>query len=761
METEAGSVVVPIQKKPIFSAETSPTAPKSIDYAGSPPADTSRPTSFHDIPDNHHDDSQDSLSDTATNSSDEFWEDAAKEDGVSIPLEKLRAKRGRRLYLAFMKLYRPFRILLVATLGAGVLITPFLVFRFSFPHSVARPHVVAWSVWFTISWGCGAVISILVDITPRIVLSLIMNMYRKPRESLTMELEIVHRRLKAMLDCAAYWIILSVMRGILRPPGNYWIYVNRALSALFAASVILLAEKCFLQFVAIQFHRKSLSDRLIENKLALKALDRLSNAHPVSSKRFMYGRKKGHGHHKSPSTSAQTSRSASYDALNVLASPGEALASMDAHGHHHKDEMEILEKDHGNYKHGDLKSKEKRRRRRAMASVLLDQVGDAIGAIALKDSKFNRTGEFGSLHSARKLARQLFANLSDLHPPRNLIVSDFYPYFHTREEAEVAFQLIDKDGNGDIEKREMREAVQRIYRERKALTAGLKDVSSIVAKLDGVLIFLALLIIAFAVLLIFDRSNALTSLVPLATIVLGFSFIFGHSAQTLFESLIFIFSTHVFDVGDLVMIDDQVLLVREFGLFSTIFRRVDGQEIIAPNAILASNKLIHNLRRSSSMWETTVLNIGYDTPLEAVEQLKSRLKAYVAENSREWLDCSVNLDKMEYQNAIFLNIGMQHKSNWQNWGGRWDRRTAFMRHLKTVLEELEIGYSKPVQPILVHPSSALSALRSPPPQSPRRASSYSDDHDIDSLGNAGGFSGAGSPPGAAPGPTIRASQDSF
>src|SRR5882672_8980976 len=93
--------------------------------------------------------------------------------------------------------------------------------------------------------------------------------------------------------------------------------------------------------------------------------------------------------------------------------------------------------------------------------------------------------------------------------------------------------------------------------------------------------------------------------------------VFG--CQLTFLQLIFIFSTHVFDVGDLVMIDDQVkfflndrkstsneffqpLLVREFGLFSTTFRRVDGQEIIAPNALLASTKLVHNLRRSNSMY---------------------------------------------------------------------------------------------------------------------------------------------------------------
>lgn len=101
----------------------------------------------------------------------------------------------------------------------------------------------------------------------------------------------------------------------------------------------------------------------------------------------------------------------------------------------------------------------------------------------------------------------------------------------------AAFEVFDKDSNGDISKREMRDAVRRIYKERRALTASLKDVSSVVAKLDAVLISVALMILIFICLLIFSRNNTLASLVPLATIVVGFSFIFGHSAQTLFESV--------------------------------------------------------------------------------------------------------------------------------------------------------------------------------------------------------------------------------
>ena len=69
------------------------------------------------------------------------------------------------------------------------------------------------------------------------------------------------------------------------------------------------------------------------------------------------------------------------------------------------------------------------------------------------------------------------------------------------------------------------------------LTPVSKDVGSIVAKLDAVLVGVALLGIIFCCLLIFNRDNTVQSLVPMATIVLGFSFIFGNSAQTLFESV--------------------------------------------------------------------------------------------------------------------------------------------------------------------------------------------------------------------------------
>lgn len=60
------------------------------------------------------------------------------------------------------------------------------------------------------------------------------------------------------------------------------------------------------------------------------------------------------------------------------------------------------------------KDKAKKKRKKAVAAIL----GDAVAAVALKDSKFNKRGEIGSLHSARRLARDLFENLGSIDPER-------------------------------------------------------------------------------------------------------------------------------------------------------------------------------------------------------------------------------------------------------------------------------------------------------------------------------------------------------
>ncbi len=51
--------------------------------------------------------------------------------------------------------------------------------------------------------------------------------------------------------------------------------------------------------------------------------------------------------------------------------------------------------------------------------------------------------------------------------------------------------------------------------------------------------------------------------------------------------------------------------------------------------------------------------MSYDTPMHVIEAIKARVNSYITANSREWSGCSVNIDKMEYQNAIHLIVAVE------------------------------------------------------------------------------------------------------
>jgi hypothetical protein len=145
---------------------------------------------------------------TESNTSDEFdWSE--DDDELRDPDKKVvktKARRGRALYLAFMKLARPLRITFLQIIGTsslnlpicllshppsgcGILITPLLfvshinlgstsntkhrVFELRFKSSSARSQVFAWSLWLSIIWAAGCTTSIFVDLAPRLFIRLI------------------------------------------------------------------------------------------------------------------------------------------------------------------------------------------------------------------------------------------------------------------------------------------------------------------------------------------------------------------------------------------------------------------------------------------------------------------------------------------------------------------------------------------------------------------------------------------------------------
>lgn len=148
------------------------SVPKERDYAPYLERNKSAPAtpSHHEVSEDDRGEYSDTVSSdtTATNSSDEFnWDEEDEE--INSALET-KAKRGRAVYLMFMQLARPFRVILIGLIGAAVFVAPLLVVQLKFKNSPISRQVLAWSLWLSITWAATCITYLLVDAVPRLII---------------------------------------------------------------------------------------------------------------------------------------------------------------------------------------------------------------------------------------------------------------------------------------------------------------------------------------------------------------------------------------------------------------------------------------------------------------------------------------------------------------------------------------------------------------------------------------------------------------
>ena len=257
--------------------------------------------------------------------------------------------------------------------------------------------------------------------------------------------------------------------------------------------------------------------------------------------------------------------------------------------------------------------------------------------------------------------------------------------------------MFDKDLNGDISMEELEAVCVEIGRERKAITASLKDLDSVVSKLDDVFLFIVavITILVFISLISTSASGVLTSA---GSTVLALSWLFSATAQEFLQSVIFVFVKHPFDVGDRVTIygntgsqmkgDDY--FVKEISLLFTEFKKMEGHVVQAPNSYL-NTLFILNQRRSGGLAEAVPVTVKFGTTLEQIDSLRSRLLEFVTAENREYQkNILTELTTIYEAYSITLNVVFFYKSNWQNELLRLQRRNKFICAMMVTMNELGI-----------------------------------------------------------------------
>ncbi|KAG0749985.1 hypothetical protein G6F57_004550 [Rhizopus arrhizus] len=457
---------------------------------------------------------------------------------------------------------------------------------------------------------------------------------------------------------------------------SYSSVITKAFRCLLAAAILLFGQKAITEVIALKFHRTAFQDRLVENKKSLKILDTLSKSEkrirPVSSSVVTNRNSRVRNRRSQKGLKDQQN-------IDVCREP----VKLTDKAIHHLSSFDIFKK--------------------GISSIVLAEKPTSDVSGRLEKDKM----DINSDDSAKKVAKKLFYSLA--FPDGNFLGKDedikskldirhFTPYFGKPEEAKEAFDVFDKDGNGNLTRREFRDTVVQIYRERKGLAQAIRDTSQAMGKIDGILLVITCLITLFVSLSIFS-VDFWAALIPFGTLLAACTFIFDTSAKALCQGIIFQFVTHPYDSGDLVLIDGSYMFVENIGILGTIFIGADGMKLYAPTVLLQT-KIISNVRRSGNMGESLTFNIDFRTNNETILLLRERLSEWVQSQSRDFATgFDMRVSQILDMNQIILVVWLPHKGNWVELGKRFQRKTRFMLALKSILTELNIRYELPAQRI--------------------------------------------------------------
>lgn len=586
-----------------------------------------------------------------------------------------------------------------------ILMIPLLIGALAFPRAnVGGVYLLWFSVWLEIVWLTLWAGRIVAKTIPWFVLAVFSIFTEDARKWVEMS-----KQLEIPFCIFFWWLGIEIsflpsMRNN-HVDGNtatrgWERIVNKLIIVVFVATILVVAEKIIIQLIAMAFHMRTYADRIEVNRFQIGSLTKL----------YDYSRNKIGASDKIFET-VEVPKNAENDydqekaaAENVAQVPN----GREGHGIVHDVGHGVGYVVNGAKKRIQTQQVTKNLPQRAgkAARHAINVVGDVAGAVAgdftgREVAKSNHPHQVvitllrttaGSQILARRLYRTYVAEGGDTIAPEDLRVA-----FDNDEESEAAFVMFDKDMNGDISMEELEAVCVEIGRERKSISASLKDLDSVVSKLDSILLFLCAVIVLIVFLSLISSSTA-GVLASAGSAFLALSWLFSATAQELLQSLVFVFVKHPFDVGDRVCVygntgatgtgDDY--FVKEISLLYTEFKKMEGHIVQAPNSYL-NTLFILNQRRSGGLAEAIPIVVRFGTTMEQIEQLRALLLDFVRSDQREYQPNILTELRMVTENySITLNVVFFYKSNWQNELLRLQRRNKFICHLMLTLQEVGI-----------------------------------------------------------------------
>ncbi|KAL9459256.1 hypothetical protein AB3S75_002613 [Citrus x aurantiifolia] len=325
----------------------------------------------------------------------------------------------------------------------------------------------------------------------------------------------------------------------------------------------------------------------------------------------------------------------------------------------------------------------------------------------LKSSQSNEIDESNEIKSeseAKNLADKIINNLEtpksdkiikNLETPQSEFIEkeQLKRFLNNEQHVKKLLKLFGAVKSGKIDKADFKKWVTKVYNDRETLKRSLNDAKTAIEELNRILSAIVIVLIIIVWLLVMGLLTYKVFAVVTSQLLL-LAFMFGNTARTCFEAIIFVFVTHPFDVGDRCLIDGVLMVVDEMNILTTIFLRYDKQRIYYPNSVLATKPISNFYRSPREMGDTVEFAIDVFTSVEIIDKLKSRIKDYLERKHKHWSgDHSVVVKDIEDVNKMKMTLYVTHTMNFQDYMKKLKRRSKLVLELKKIFEELGIRYN--------------------------------------------------------------------
>jgi small-conductance mechanosensitive channel len=133
--------------------------------------------------------------------------------------------------------------------------------------------------------------------------------------------------------------------------------------------------------------------------------------------------------------------------------------------------------------------------------------------------------------------------------------------------SQECFHVFDKNNDGSVSQFEFETIITEALKEREALSTSLTEGKNTFNSLGTFINVLALLggIVSISLLVVQQKAQVFTTI---ATCITASAVAFGNTMKAFIESLVFVFSTHPYDIGDKIVVNDVTYTVHKLHILT-------------------------------------------------------------------------------------------------------------------------------------------------------------------------------------------------